>query len=81
MAELNDGRVGHPQVHCGISRTVNLGNYESIKIDLGVTDYQQPGETISEAHERVFNFVARRMKSKMEAVEESLREDEVKGGY
>jgi len=69
------------KVSVGLSYTINMGNYESFKIDLGVEDYQQPGETAKEAHERVFNFVNKRLAAKVEKVRKELEDMESQGGY
>lgn len=83
MSELKDSseRIGHPQVSCSLSYKINMGNYESLGIDMGVTDYAQPGESVSKAHERVFNFVHRRLTDKVAAVRKELEGQESQGGY
>lgn len=68
-------------VHVTMGYKINMGNYESLNIQIGVTDTQQPSETAPEAHERVFNFVNRRLKEKVAAVHKELNEQETAGGY
>ena len=45
------------RVKVDLSFTRNLGNYESIKIGIGVEDDVRQGETVDAATERVYSFV------------------------
>ena len=42
------------QVRVDLSFTRNLGNFESIKIGIGVDDFVRDNETVDAATERVF---------------------------
>ena len=66
------------EVEVGMGYTINMGDYESLRIDISIRDTQQPGESAKEAHERVFNFVNRRLQDKVNTVR---REQEAAGGY
>lgn len=66
------------KVRVGMGYTVNMGDFESLRIDISVEDSQQPGEGAKEAHERVFNFVNRRLQEKVTIVRQ---EQESAGGY
>ncbi len=60
------------KVTVGLGYTLNLGNFQSLRIDLSVSDSKRNGETTSEAFERVYAFVEQRLSEKVkEAVEES----------
>ena len=37
--------------------THNLGNFQSLRLDLGVVDSKRDGENIDQAFERVYKFV------------------------
>lgn len=52
--------------------TRNLGNYESVKIGIGIEDYQRSGESIDEATNRVYNFVEKKLAEKVNEIEEEL---------
>jgi hypothetical protein len=60
------------KVTVGLGYTLNLGNFQSLRIDLSITDNKRNGETTGEAFERVYAFVEQRLSEKVqEAVEES----------
>ncbi|NBR61273.1 MAG: hypothetical protein EBT86_06425 [Actinobacteria bacterium] len=60
------------KVTVGLGYTLNLGNFQSLRIDLSVSDSKRNGETTGEAFERVYAFVEQRLSEKVkEAVEES----------
>jgi hypothetical protein len=61
------------RVKVDLSFTRNLGNYESIKIGVGVEDDVRQGETVDAATERVYNFVENKLIQKTEEVEEELK--------
>lgn len=56
----------------GLKFVRNLGNYESIHIDLGVEDYVRNEESVSQAMERVYEFVESRLIEKVEEIEADL---------
>ena len=45
--------------------TLNLGNFQSLRIDIGVTDSRRDGETINDATERVYEFVEAKVAEKV----------------
>jgi hypothetical protein len=45
--------------------TLNLGNFQSLRIDLGVTDSRRDGENINDAFERVYSFVENKLGEKV----------------
>jgi hypothetical protein len=45
--------------------TLNLGNFQSLRIDLGVEDARRDGENINEAFERVYSFVEAKLGEKV----------------
>ena len=45
--------------------TLNLGNFQSLRIDIGVTDSRRDGETINDATERVYDFVEAKVAEKV----------------
>ena len=61
------------RVKVDLSFTRNLGNYESIKIGVGIEDDVRQGETVDAATERVYAFVENKLIKKTEEVEEELK--------
>ena len=45
--------------------TLNLGNFQSLRIDLAVTDNKREGENTNEAFERVYKFVEDKLAEKV----------------
>ncbi len=61
-------------VKIDLSFTRNLGNFESIKIGVGVEDSVRDGETVNDATERVYKFVEDKLIEKTNEVEKELGE-------
>jgi hypothetical protein len=53
------------KVQVGLGYTLNLGNFQSLRIDLSVSDNKRENETTSEAFERVYNFVEAKLGEKV----------------
>jgi hypothetical protein len=60
------------KVKVDLSFTRNLGNYESIKIGIGVEDDIRSGENVETATERVYKFVEDKLIQKTQEIEEEL---------
>jgi len=67
-----EGGVMTTKVKVDLSFTRNLGNYESIKIGIGVEDDLRLGENVESATERVYKFVEDKLIEKTREVEEEL---------
>ena len=61
------------KVKVDLSFTRNLGNYESIKISVGVEDDVRQGENVDTATERVYKFVEEKLIKKTNEIEEELK--------
>ena len=61
------------RIKVDLSFTRNLGNYESIKIGVGVEDDLREGESVNTATERVYKFVEEKLIEKTREVEEELK--------
>jgi hypothetical protein len=60
------------KVTVGLGYTLNLGNFQSLRIDLSVSDSKRDGENITDAFERVYAFVEAKLAEKVkESVEEA----------
>lgn len=53
------------KVKVGLGYTLNLGNFQSLRIDLEVSDSKRDAETTSEAFERVYEFVENKLAEKV----------------
>ena len=45
------------KVNVTLGYTLNLGNFQSLRLDLGVVDSARSGESINQTFERVYKFV------------------------
>ena len=68
-----EGGIMTTRVKVDLSFTRNLGNYESIKIGIGVEDDLRLGENVEIATERVYKFVEEKLIEKTREVEEELK--------
>jgi hypothetical protein len=64
--------MSETKVKVDLSFTRNLGNYESIKIGIGVEDIVRSGENVDSATERVYKFVEDKLIQKTREIEEEL---------
>lgn len=54
--------------------TLNLGNFQSLRIDIGVEDARRDGENVDEAFNRVYTFVENKLITKVNESKESIGE-------
>lgn len=60
------------KVTVSLGYTLNLGNFQSLRIDLSVSDNKRDGENITDAFERVYAFVEAKLAEKVkESVDEA----------
>jgi len=62
------------KVSVTLGYTLNLGNFQSLRIDLGVTDSKRDGENTDQAFERVYKFVEDKLAAKVLEAEGQLEE-------
>ena len=53
--------------------TRNLGNFESVKIGIGVEDWVRDGDNTSTATDRVYKFVEEKVIEKIKEVESEIK--------
>ena len=53
------------KVNVSLGYTLNLGNFQSLRIDLGVEDSKRDGESINDAFNRVYGFVEEKLTEKV----------------
>ena len=53
------------KVNIALGYTLNLGNFQSLRIDLGVEDSVRQDENVDEAFYRVYDFVEQKLITKI----------------
>lgn len=61
------------KVNASLSVTINLGNFQNLKLEFGIEDYRRSGETMEQASERVFRFVESQLEKRIEETMETVR--------
>jgi hypothetical protein len=51
---------------------VNVGNFQSLRLDCQITDYKHEAETAKEASDRVYAFVEQELVEKLNQAKEEL---------
>jgi hypothetical protein len=54
--------------------TLNLGNFQSLRIDLNVIDSKREGENTNDAFERVYKFVEDKLTEKINEAKSEIAE-------
>lgn len=62
------------KVSVTLGYTLNLGNFQSLRLDLGVTDGKREGENTNDAFERVYKFVEDKLTEKINEAKAELNE-------
>jgi hypothetical protein len=62
------------KVSVTLGYTLNLGNFQSLRLDLGVVDSKRNGENIDQAFERVYKFVEDKLTDKIKEAQEEAAE-------
>ena len=65
--ENNDTKVS-----VTLGYTLNLGNFQSLRVDLGVVDNTRNEENVKQAMDRVYGFVESELIAKVKEAKESL---------
>lgn len=60
------------KISATLGYTLNLGNFESLRVDLGLTDYVHDNEDINQAQERVYKLVEGQLIEKVKEAREAL---------
>ena len=71
MEERNETKVS-----VTLGYTLNLGNFQSLRVDLGVVDSVREGENTNEAMDRVYGFVEAKVVEKVQEAKTALAEDQ-----
>jgi hypothetical protein len=62
------------KVNVTLGYTLNLGNFQSLRLDLGVIDSKRDGEDIEQAFNRVYKFVEDKLTEKIKEAQEEASE-------
>jgi len=63
------------KVSAVLGYTLNLGNFESLRVDLGVTDFVRNDEDIKQAQDRVYKMVEVQLIEKVNEAKAELASD------
>jgi len=64
MSELKSDKPKY-NVQVSLGYTVNMGDFESARIDIGVSSDPREGETVDQTFNRVYNYVEARLEEKV----------------
>ena len=62
------------KVSVTLGYTLNLGNFQSLRLDLGIVDSKRDGENVDEAFSRVYKFVEDKLTEKINEAKEEINE-------
>jgi len=60
------------KVSVTLGYTLNLGNFQSLRLDLGIVDSKRDGENIDEAIGRVYKFVEDKLTEKIQEAKSEI---------
>ena len=62
------------KINVTLGYTLNLGNFQSLRLDLGIVDSKREGENVDEAFERIYKFVEDKLTDKIREAQEEAAE-------
>ena len=62
------------KVNVTLGYTLNLGNFQSLRLDLGIVDSRRDGESVNDAFERVYKFVEDKLTEKIQEAKSEISE-------
>jgi hypothetical protein len=75
LNQFNEGyEMEETKVSVTLGYTLNLGNFQSLRLDLGVIDTKRDGENTDQAFERVYKFVEDKLAAKIAEAKVELEE-------
>jgi len=75
MSDSNYVVTNEPtKVSVTLGYTLNLGNFQSLRLDLGIIDNKRDGENTNEAFERVYKFVEDKLTEKINEAKSEINE-------
>ncbi len=61
-------------VTVNLGYTLNIGNFQSLRVDLGCTDFVRDNENVDMAMDRVYDFVENKVVEKIESAKKEMNE-------
>jgi hypothetical protein len=80
VREYLNSRIGgvmeneNTKVSITLGYTLNLGNFQSLRLDLGVVDSKRESENTEQAFERVYKFVEDKLTEKIKEAQSEAAE-------
>jgi len=62
------------RVNVTLGYTMNVGNFQSLRIDIGIEDQVRDGENVQEGFERVYKFVEDQLGEKLREAKSEIAE-------
>ena len=62
------------KVSVTLGYNLNLGNFQSLRLDLGIIDSKRDGENVDQAFERVYKFVEDKLTDKINEAKAEIAE-------
>jgi hypothetical protein len=62
------------KVSVTLGYTLNLGNFQSLRLDFGIIDSKRDGENTNDAFERVYKFVEDKLTEKINEAKSEINE-------
>lgn len=62
------------KVSVTLGYTLNLGNFQSLRLDLGIVDSKREGENTNDAFDRVYKFVEDKLTEKINEAKSEISE-------
>lgn len=62
------------KVQWSLGYTMNLGNFESLRLDVQVSDYVREGESTTQASDRVYKFTEEQLQAKVVEAKQEIGE-------
>jgi len=59
-------------VKVNLGFTANLGNFQSLRVDIGLEDFVRSGEHVDDAVDRVYNYVEAKLIEKLDQTKKEL---------
>lgn len=60
------------KISVSLGFTANLGNFQSLRVDVGIQDWTREGEHVDEAFERIYAYVENKLVEKIDQTKEEI---------
>lgn len=62
------------KVNVTLGYTMNVGNFQSLRIDIGIEDQLRDGENVQDGFDRVYGFVEEQLGKKLQEAKSEISE-------